>query len=61
MPPPPGSRRTDVQRSLCAGTTRSTAADTSMAGFIVKVTTVILFVRSLKVRVGMPRRNQFFV
>jgi hypothetical protein len=31
----------DVQRSLRLGTTRATAADTSMAGFRVKVTMVI--------------------
>ncbi len=41
MPPPPGSRRTDVQRSLCLGTTRPTAVDTSIAGFMVKVMMVI--------------------
>jgi hypothetical protein len=38
MPPPPGSRSTDLQRSLWLGMTRGTVLDTSIAGFMVKVT-----------------------
>jgi hypothetical protein len=41
-PPPPGSRRTDVLRSLCVGTTRATSAEMSMAGFMVRVTMLII-------------------
>jgi hypothetical protein len=42
IPPPPASRRTDVQRSLCVGRTLATDAETSMAGFIVNVTMLIV-------------------
>jgi hypothetical protein len=38
MPPPPASRRTDVQRSLRVGRTLGSPAEISMAGFMVKVT-----------------------
>src|SRR6185295_9092314 len=40
MPPPPGSRFSPLQRSLCRGTTRSTAVDRSMDGFGVSVRTL---------------------
>jgi len=38
MPPPPGSKRGALQRSLCSATTRSTETLLSMVGLRVRVT-----------------------
>src|SRR5690606_11342261 len=40
LPPPPGSIRGAVQRSLCSGSMRSVSVKRSTAGLMVSVTTV---------------------
>src|SRR5579883_1464435 len=42
MPPPPGSRRCEVPRSLVTGTIRSTEVDRSTAGLGVTVTMSVM-------------------
>src|SRR6516162_1751035 len=63
MPPPPGSRRSAVQRSLWKGATRSTEVETSTEGFSVKVTmSAILFPSNTNGEHGLrsePRQSSY--